>query len=343
MNYRQLITYSCGILLLLSSCKSVNQETASIQAAKIQTTLDSLVQIGEIPGINFSYINSDNQQHNFSSGYENVSTKTELTSSHTMFSGSVGKTYVAAIILQLVEENKIKYDNNILTYLPQHEWLQQIPNIEDITVRMLLNNTSGLPAYSDTNYLLLGYLIEHVLKEDYYKVLEERVLTPHQLNNTFPSLSRKIERLASGYSEMPASFHVPHEVLDSEGNYVFNPQFEWTGGGLASTTADLARWADVYYRSDFISDKLREDMIQIQETGKNVYDEIHSYGMGTFIYTTKHGDAYGHSGFMPGYNTIMAYFPDLDLSCAIQINCDYASRELKLTEYLEICVEAMEG
>ena len=383
MKYSKLKYIAIGFIVFMFSCKSADQKVTNEQYVTIQNALDSIVAQNEIPGINFSFIDSTNQQENFSSGYENISKKNKLKFSHTMFSGSVGKTYAAAIIFQLIDEERLSYEDKILDYLPNNEWLDLIPNIKDITVRMLLSHTSGLPrwvmkeevwdilnnepdkvwsyrdrlsfvfnenplhtagkqwAYSDTNYLLLGYLIEVLLNKDYYSVIEERILKPYQLNNTFPSLSRKIERLAFGYSKMPASFKVPHEVLDINGRYVFNPQFEWTGGGFASTTSDLVKWAELYYNSDLITEIQRNKMIEINETGKNVFNKIHSYGMGTFIYNTKYGDAYGHSGFMPGYNTIIGYFPKLKLSCAIQVNCDYASKKIKLTEYLEICVEAV--
>jgi len=383
MNYLSLISFAFGILLLASACKTLEQKSIEDQSVVVQTTLDSIVLQNEIPGINFSYINSKNQVQNFSSGYENISIKSILNSSHTMFSGSVGKTYAAAIVFQLVDEGRINYDDKILKHLPKNDWLTRMPNIKEITIRMLLSHTSGLPrwvmkkevweilkdepnkvwsykerflhvfnedalhtagqewAYSDTNYLLLGYLIESILKKDYYDVLNERILIPYKLKSTYPSISRKIENMSFAYSEMPASFHVPNEVIDSQGQYVFNPQFEWTGGGLASTCSDLSKWVKIYYSSDIISDVQRANMIQIHETGKNVYGEIHSYGMGTFIYETKYGKAYGHSGFMPGYNTIIAYFPEHDLSCAIQINCDYASNKMKLTKYLEKCIEGL--
>lgn len=373
-------------LIVLHSCKlPVNPDVSNVSNDKlIQQVLDSMVVQNEIPGLNFSFIDSNKVQHDFSSGLENMAHKTNLTTTHTMFSGSVGKTYAAAIIFQMADEGRIQLDDKVLLHLPKNNWLRRIPNMEDISVRMLLSHTSGLPrwvmkpevwdilhkepdkvwsyedrfafvfdeapvhqagarwTYSDTNYLLLGYLIETLLEKDYYEVLNERIVMPYKLENTYPSLSRSIERLSSGYSSMPTSFQVPSEVVDSIGQYVFNPQFEWTGGGLASTTSDLIKWVDIYYTKDIISKTRREDMFEINDVGRNVYDQIHSYGMGTFIYSTAYGDAYGHSGFMPGYNTIMAYFPKMNMSLAIQINCDYASKKTKLVSYLETCISTIQ-
>ena len=57
--------------------------------------------------------------------------------------------------------------------------------------------------------------------------------------------------------------------------------------------------------------------------------------MGSFIYHTKQGNAFGHSGFMPGYNSIFAYYPKEKIAIALQTNCDYAGTKIQLTEYLE--------
>lgn len=383
MKFKTLVYIILSLIISLASCKSSQHKVTNFKSDSIKKVLDSLVIENEIPGINFSYIDAKNHQHDFSVGYDNLSKRNKLKISNTMFSGSVGKTYAAAIIFQLVDEGIINLDDKILNHLPPYKWLENLPNIKDITVRMLLSHTSGLPrwvmdpevwnilnkepdkiwsykdrlsftfdkgalgqagekwAYSDTNYLLLGFLIETLLNKDYYEVLNERILRPNKLNSTFPSLQRDIERLASGYSKMPNLFQVPYEVVNHEGRYVFNPQFEWTGGGIASTASDLVKWVNLYYNSDLISNRQRNSMYQVNEIGKDVYAEIHSYGMGTFVYTTKYGEAYGHSGFMPGYNAIIAFFPELKISCAIQINCDFASEKMKLVSYLEKCVGAV--
>lgn len=64
-------------------------------------------------------------------------------------------------------------------------------------------------------------------------------------------------------------------------------------------------------------------------------DKNLSYGMGSFIYQTNVGTAYGHTGTMPGFNSIMAYFPDRKIAIALQINCDYASHKMALINYVE--------
>ena len=70
----------------------------------IQEVLDSLVAENGLPGINLSIISSMNRQENYSSGYADVELRTELNAGHVLFSGSVGKTYAVAVVMQLVDE-----------------------------------------------------------------------------------------------------------------------------------------------------------------------------------------------------------------------------------------------
>lgn len=373
------VPYLLFLVIFTKNDKHLAQNKAK---GKIQKTLDELVRTNEIPGMNFSLIDGEGKAYNFSSGHENTRLGTKMSSSFYMLSGSIGKTYVASVVLQLVDEGKIHLDEKVDGYLPKEPWLDSIPNFTKLTVKMLLGHTSGLPrwvtkpqvwdslnqhpdkqwtyknrlqfifgdeplhqpmqgwSYSDTNYILLGYLIEVVERKAFYEVLQSRILDPQNLNHTVPSDHRKIKGLAMGYSQLPDSFKIPNEVILPSGAYVFNPQMEWTGGGIASTTPDLAKWCKIYYSNPPFSKRLLKRVTQVTSTGKNVYQEKHSYGMGSFVYTTKHGVAYGHSGFMPGYNSIMLFFPKKKLALALQANCDYASANMKLTEYVEVLLDA---
>jgi D-alanyl-D-alanine carboxypeptidase len=64
-----------------------------------------------------------------------------------MLAGSVGKTFAAATALQLIKEGKIKLDDKIEKYLGGEPWFARLPNAKEITVRQLMNHTSGLVRY----------------------------------------------------------------------------------------------------------------------------------------------------------------------------------------------------
>ena len=96
-----------------------------------------------------------------------------------------------------------------------------------------------------------------------------------------------------------------------------NPQFEWTGGGIASTTADLARWGKLLYEGRAFDPSLLPRMLDgvPSKLGRDV-----RYGLGVMTRPTALGAAWGHSGFFPGYATELLYFPDLEIAAAIQVN-----------------------
>lgn len=78
-----------------------------IKKKSIQHEMDALVLENKIPGLNFSIVYADGRQDNYSSGLANLKTKEPLNQNSVMFSGSVGKTYAVAILMQLVEAEKL--------------------------------------------------------------------------------------------------------------------------------------------------------------------------------------------------------------------------------------------
>ncbi len=345
-----------------------------IKNERNEKVLDQLVEINNVPGLNFSIIYKNGKQFNYSSGYADTTEKIPLNEHHVLFSGSIGKTYAVAVLMQLIDEGRIELDKPFMYYFPKNNWLKNLPDIEDITVEMLLNHTSGLPryinneevwktvrenpdkvwthkerlsyafdmepahkpgkgwAYSDTNYLLIGMLIEQITGSEYYSVVKSRILDPAQLTQTHPAIRRDIRNLPIGYSNLDDFFNMPGIVVVN-GEYIFNPQMENTGGGFASTTSDLAKWAKYYFESEFFSKELGEKIVTSTKQGAEISDNM-ACGMGSFIFYTSQGKAYGHTGFIPGFNAIFAYFPDEQLAVAMQINCDYARSNMSLMDYL---------
>ncbi len=115
--------------------------------AGIQEALDSLVAKNDLPGLSLSIITRNGNQENYSSGYADVEIRTELNPDHVLFSGSIGKTYAVAVIMQLVDEGKINLEDRYIDHFQDTAWLQNLPNINFITIEMLLQHTSGLPRY----------------------------------------------------------------------------------------------------------------------------------------------------------------------------------------------------
>ena len=106
--------------------------------------------------------------------------------------------------------------------------------------------------YSDTNYIVLGMILEHVTGAKAYDEIARRFLAPFGLSRIRPSTSRRIPGLIPGYAGPRDPLGLPDEVL-VDGALVINPQFEWAGGGYATSALDLARWGSALYTGRAIS------------------------------------------------------------------------------------------
>src|SRR5262249_9656652 len=115
--------------------------------------------------------------------------------------------------------------------------------------------------YSDTNYIVLGMIIERITRSTYYSEVKKRLLDPLKLKNTLPSDRREIPGLAQGYAGPNNPFGGTDAMLVS-GKFTINPQFEWCGGGMVSTAEDLARWGKRLYEGKAFSIEMRDEMLK---------------------------------------------------------------------------------
>jgi len=171
--------------------------------------------------------------------------------------------------------------------------------------------------YSDTNYIVLGMIMEKVTGKKFYDLARDRVLKPLKLTNTLPSDSRMIKGLIQGYAGADNPFGGKDAVIEN-GKFSINPQFEWTGGGYVSTSEDLARWAKMMYEGKAFSPSLLPEMLNGVSAPMHGRDA--KYGLGVIIRPTSAGITYGHSGFFPGYLTDVMYFPEEKIAVAVQLN-----------------------
>lgn len=176
-------------------------------------------------------------------------------------------------------------------------------------------------AYTDTGYILLGLVIESVVGNTYYDELNRRFLKPLKLDMTTPSNRPRLRGLVAGYTAQDKVYGLPRKILDKSGSLVFNPVVEWTGGGLISTSRDLAIWAKLLYEGhampfDYLADLFQSVSVGDEESGVR-------YGAGVLINQKDPlGEKLGHGGVIPGYSSSMRYYSKYGLAVAFQINTD---------------------
>jgi D-alanyl-D-alanine carboxypeptidase len=202
---------------------------------------------------------------------------------------------------------------------PDKVWLPE----EDVAY--LLDATAPFPAgdgweYSDTNYIVLGMIMEKITGTKAYDEIRSRFLTPLKLGGIVPQLSREIPKLVNGYAGANDPLGFPDEMM-VKGRLAINPQFEWAGGGFATSAGDLARWGHALYSSTSgpITASMRGRMINAAIPAR--LGPQASYGLGVIVRpTTPVGPVWGHSGFFPGYQSELVYAVDKGIAVAVQIN-----------------------
>ena len=110
----------------------------------------------------------------------------------------------------------------------------------------------------------------------------------------------------------------------ADGKLVTNPQFEYAGGGLASTPEDLARWAKALYEGKAFTkpETLKAMLDGVDATSPRGGGKGVKYGLGVQIRESDWGPSYGHGGWFPGYLTEVEYFPKHRVTIAVQFNTD---------------------
>lgn len=331
--------------------QKIDDEKFSRIVQKIQDKLNELHASVKFPGATVGFVLPGGRSASVASGVSDLKTQARLKPSDPMLAGSIGKTFVAATTLQLVGEGKLNLDEKIEKWLGNEIWFARLPNAKDITLRMLLNHSSGIPNhvdegsfqramfkssgrdiryeeliayildkkplfavgkgfnYADTNYILVGMIVEKATGRTLYDEIVERILKPLKLDQTFPSNKNALPQVANGYFQ--------NKPIIAGGKFIVNPQWEWAGGGFASTAEDIARWAQALYAGDVLQKNLLDEMLKGVKT-----EDGTEYGLGAEIAQGKLGKSYGHDGEFPGYLSDMRYFPAQKISVAVQVNSD---------------------
>ena len=326
---------------------------------ELQMKLDEWHKAGKFPGATLGVVMANGESFGLAVGHSDREAKTPMKPTDRMPAGSTGKTFAAALAMQLIKDGKLSLDDKIEKFFGKEAWFGRVSNAKDITVRQLMTHTSGLvryefkkeftdfltanpykvwtpedrlaylfdaPApfeagkgweYSDTNYIVLGMILEKLTGKEFYSEAKKRFTQKHKLSNTIPQDGPVLKGVVQGYAGANNPFGGKDKMIEN-GKFIVNPQLEWTGGGWASTGQDLARWAKLMYEGKAFDQSMVPNMLEgvPAKLGPNV-----KYGLGVIIRPTPSGGiTYGHSGFFPGYLTDMMYFPDQKIALAVQVN-----------------------
>ncbi|MBO0931326.1 serine hydrolase [Fibrella aquatilis] len=327
MNARIRIGLAIGLLLL-----SHGLSFAQTKAAKIDDLVRQYVDNKQFNG---TILVAEKGQVIFKKGYGMANMEWAIANTpDTRFRlGSITKQFTAMLIMQLVEQGKLKLTDPITTYLPDYPKATG----DKITTHHLLTHTAGIPnytsfpgffenqsrepstptafvkkfqdmplefepgskfSYSNSGYFLLGVLIEKLTGKPYAQVLQENILSPLQMKDTGYDLFAPImPKRAAGYEKAGGSY-INAPYLDMS--------IPYAAGSLYSTVEDLYKWDQALYTDKLVSAKGKTAMFTPFRDG-------YAYGWG--VGKTKVGDrkdsllVIGHGGGINGFNTDISRLP----------------------------------
>ena len=326
--------------------------------AKLRDVIDRFRADSKFPGAVAGAWFSDGSSVVVAVGLADRERRTPMRETSLLHAGSVGKTLFAALVLQLVAENRVRLDEKVSHYLGREPWYNGMPNGADITVRMLLNHTSGIPeygsdfmmglikepgrrrlpvdgvksvagakplfaagtafGYTDVNFQLLQLVAERVTGRSAYSEIRRRMLQPLGLKHIVPADSKTVTGLVQGYAGKDN--FMGFDAVMRNGSLILDPSFEGGGGGFITNAGDLAHWMALFTEGKAFTRTLLPDVRKGVPAGQLDVGKDAQSGLGVEIVQTPLGVAYGHGGFFPGYVSLVLYYPDRGISVAIQVN-----------------------
>jgi len=322
---------------------------------RLQAIMDRAVRArgSEIPGVAM-YVRVPGQRAwSGAAGKANVATGAPMRAGDRFRAGSIAKTFVATVTLQLAEEGRLSLDEPITAVLPASE-TARFPQAGQITVRMLLDHTSGLaewldPAfdrgvaahphreytadqlldraaakpptgapgerfsYNNTDYNVLGLIIEHVTGQSWRDVVRQRILTPLHLAHTSlpePGTAPRGRDIAHGYENVGGKVYDFTDVDSSMAGAA-------GGQALLTNTADLSRFlravlaGRLFHNPETLA-AMRAFLPTPNEHGRD------GYGLGLEHYTLPGGvEVIGHMGTGAGYRAFMFHLPAQNVDLAM--------------------------
>jgi CubicO group peptidase (beta-lactamase class C family) len=257
--------------------------------------------------------------------------------------GSITKQYTAIAILQLVEQGKISLTDIIQKYLPDYPLKDHPVTIEnllthtsgiadyevvdihvpdairiDVPAKRLIDSLEKLPLefvpgsryhYSNSNYFLLGYILERVSGKSYKDYLSENLFKPAGLLATYyDSPTEIIPNRVNGYSKYQQHYF--------NSGYISMTQV-FGAGALLSTVEDLYKWHQGLYSYKLVK---KETLEKAFTPFKLAGGELSEYGYGWFIKNRNGSRSIEHSGGIDGFQSDEIYFPEQDVFIAALYN-----------------------
>jgi D-alanyl-D-alanine carboxypeptidase len=328
----------------------------------LQVALERHIERWKLPGAVMA-ISSSEHSWLGSAGQANVAEKTALQPTDRFRIGGLSEMFLSVVCLQLAEEGVLDLTDSLSEWLPA-KVAQQIPQADRIMIQQLLNHTSGLPrldavafqqavaanpthrwtatevlavgfepdspalrggySYSTANYLLLELIMEQATGSSLAEVLQDRIIAPLNLKNTFVELSSDTKLVVHGYQDWNSD-GTPEDITQP----LLNTGLGLGGTALISNAPDLTRFFQAFFFEEtLLSSRSRQKIMTIVDSDRG------GYGLGMINTLTRWGEIWGQTGSTTGFSSAVFYLPIHDLIVVTWTNSGdkIATRPFELTD-----------
>jgi D-alanyl-D-alanine carboxypeptidase len=329
-----------ALALGLAGCggSSAPPQTPSLGSV-VDGVVNAALQQQGIPAVEVALAKNGTILYSQAFGFSNLLTR-QAPQTDTIFEiGSITKQFTAALIMKLQEQGKLQVDDSVNLYLPEYGFNPAI------TIRMLLTHTSGLwnytnlpqysswvngvseatvltavsqqplifppgtaYSYSNSNFFALGAIIEKVTGKPYATNLQQYILQPLALANTYYSLPPAAQA-ATGY----INSGVPAIVVDRSAPFA--------AGALSSNVSDLVAWDNALINGRVVS----ADSFKEMTTSNGFVTNGTSYGFGLGLSTFNNRKIVEHGGAINGFTAYNLVFLDNGFTLVVLTNDDYGN------------------
>ena len=281
------------------------------------------------------------------SGHADLALGLPMTADRQFRIASITKTFVFALILRFHEQGLLQLEDVIGQWLPRH------PFADQVTLRHVLMQTGGLPAwatdrldeipaaaewsprqvidyhyektrpvqpsgamvYANVGSRIAGYIAEQVGGAPISDLVRHSFINPFELRDTIPpgGASRKPERLATGYAFDGQSG--PRDVT-----WAVPAAWLWCGGDMYSTASDLTVWAHALFTGRVLSPEMTQALRTEWAPGGFHGSSMSHHGLGVMVFTQDHLLGIGYRGTTPGFVSILAFQPELGAAVSVLTN-----------------------
>jgi D-alanyl-D-alanine carboxypeptidase len=265
LNRRNFLTLAAGVYAAPALAAKISTSGWSGVSGPLSQYIERYLRTMQAPGLTLGLAGADGPIHAQAFGFADLAARVPVTTADLFEIGSISKSFVAVMLLQLQEEGRLSFDHDVTRYLP---WLPIETDYGPVQIHHLLMHSSGLPRdfpliphhlgarcrqsfspgtrfhYSNFGYAALGRLVEKVDGRSWQLALRERVLEPLGMTATEPMIASPI------YERMPQSYVPLHDDRFYHRGALLavssKSAFELASGCIASTPLDMARYMTMF-------------------------------------------------------------------------------------------------